>query len=70
MPGVTNVVARYEAYGPLIALNLPATFGDEGQLLVIMLATRSRDAPERHSSVQSMPDSATYIRRDSERSST
>lgn len=43
MPGVTEVIGQYEAYGPLAASflsNLLATFGDKGQLVVIVLASR------------------------------
>lgn len=43
MSGVMDVIARYEAYGPLLASflsNLLATFGDKGQLVVVMLASR------------------------------
>lgn len=43
MPGVTEVISQYQAYGPLAASflsNLLATFGDKGQLVVIVLASR------------------------------
>ena len=43
MPGVTAVISQYQAYGPLAASflsNLLATFGDKGQLVVIVLASR------------------------------
>jgi putative Ca2+/H+ antiporter (TMEM165/GDT1 family) len=43
MQGVTEVVGRYEVYGPLVASflsNLLATFGDKGQLVVVVLASR------------------------------
>lgn len=43
MSELTEVIARYETYGPLLASflsNLLATFGDKGQLVVVMLASR------------------------------
>ena len=43
MQGMTEVVGRYEVYGPLVASflsNLLATFGDKGQLVVVVLASR------------------------------
>ncbi|MFB6097469.1 MAG: TMEM165/GDT1 family protein [Haloferacaceae archaeon] len=41
--GLTSVIRRYDAYGPLLAsflANLLATFGDKGQLVVVTLASR------------------------------
>ena len=41
--GVGDLVGKYAAYGPLAAsflANLLGTFGDKGQLVVVMLATR------------------------------
>ena len=41
--GVSDLVRQYAAYGPLAAAflaNLLGTFGDKGQLVVVMLATR------------------------------
>jgi putative Ca2+/H+ antiporter (TMEM165/GDT1 family) len=43
MQGMTAVIGRYEVYGPLGASflsNLLATFGDKGQLVVVMLASQ------------------------------
>lgn len=43
MQAMTEVIGRYEVYGPLAASflsNLLATFGDKGQLVVVMLASQ------------------------------